>query len=188
MILSRTYGPEACQVELEAALKFARSGVVGIDLAGDEARHPAAQFRPHFQQARQAGLRLTAHAGEFAGAASVKETILELQPDRLGHAVHAADDPAVMDLLAASGIAVECCPTSNLLTGAVKDLRSHPLPLFLRQGVCATINTDDPGLFGGITLEHEYCLASEEMGLTDADLARVQENGRKAAFTDSFTV
>ena len=70
VILSRTYGAEACQVELEAALKYARRGVAGIDLAGDEARHPAARFRAHFQQARQAGLRLTAHAGEFAGAAA----------------------------------------------------------------------------------------------------------------------
>jgi adenosine deaminase len=186
VILSRTYGPQACEVELEAALQYAGQGISGLDLAGDEARHPAREFRPHFERARQAGLHLTAHAGEFAGAQSVWETVQELKPDRLGHAVRAADDGALLDLLAEKGIAVECCPTSNLLTASISNIRDHPLPVFLRSGICATLNTDDPSLFSNISLEHEYRLAAEEMGLSPEDLVLVQENGRKAAFAQNW--
>ncbi|MGB8252921.1 MAG: adenosine deaminase, partial [Anaerolineaceae bacterium] len=85
-ILSRTYGPEVCLQELKPALAYREKGIVGLDLAGDEARWPAHLFSDHFNQARAAGLKLTAHAGEFAGAESVRETIETLSPNRLGHA------------------------------------------------------------------------------------------------------
>jgi adenosine deaminase len=181
-ILSRTYGAAACEIELECALAYHDRGVVGLDLAGDEARHPATGFREHFRRAREAGLRLTAHAGEFAGAESVRETIQELAPERLGHAVHAADDPALLDLIAARGIAIECCPTSNVLTTSVPAYPAHPLPAFLAHGICATLNTDDPALMGGLRLEDEYRAARDEMGLTRAELDQVQRNGLRAAF------
>lgn len=182
VILSRTYGPEACETELEAALAYRQSGVTGLDLAGDEARHPASQFVRHFERARQAGLRLTAHAGEFDGAESVRQTVLQLAPERLGHAVHAADDPAVLDLLAEKQVAIECCPTSNYYTTAVPRLAAHPLPLFLARGLCATLNTDDPSLFHSIDVAHEYRLARDEMGLSPAGLRQIQRNGLQAAF------
>jgi adenosine deaminase len=182
VILSRTYGAEACEIELEAAQAYRNCGIIGLDLAGDEARHPAGQFAGHFQRAREAGLRLTAHAGEFAGAESVRQTVLALAPERLGHAVHAADDPAVLDLLAEKQIAVECCPTSNYYTTAVRRLAAHPLPRFLASGICATLNTDDPSLFHSIDVAHEYRLARDEMGVSPAGLRRLQENGLQAAF------
>jgi adenosine deaminase len=182
VILSRTYGPQACEIELQAALAYRERGVAGLDLAGDEARHPAGQFALLFRRAREAGLRLTAHAGEFAGAESVRQTVLELGVERLGHAVRAIDDPAVLDLLAERGIAIECCPTSNVLTGSVPDYAEHPLPLFLQHGLRATLNTDDPSLMSEITLEHEYRAAQEHMGLDDQQLRLVQENGLQAAF------
>jgi adenosine deaminase len=181
-ILSRTYGAEACEIELECAIEYCERGIAGLDLAGDEARHPAAGFREHFRRAREAGLRLTAHAGEFAGAESVRETIRELAPERLGHAVHAADDPALLDLIAGRGIAIECCPTSNVLTTSVAAYSAHPLPAFLAHGICATLNTDDPALMGGLRLEEEYRAARDGMGLTRADLDLVQRNGLQAAF------
>jgi adenosine deaminase len=181
-ILSRTYGPAACEIELECALAYRERGIVGLDLAGDEARHPAAGFREHFRRAREAGLRLTAHAGEFAGAESVRETIAELAPERLGHAVRAADDPALLDLIAERGIAVECCPTSNVLTTSVAAYSRHPLPAFLAHGICATLNTDDPALMGDLRLEDEYRHAQSEMSLTRADLDRIQLNSLQAAF------
>lgn len=182
VILSRTYGVEACEVELECALRYRTRGVIGLDLAGDEARHPARDFASAFQRARDAGLHLTAHAGEFAGANSVRETVESLGVERLGHAVHAADDPTVMDLLAKRNIAVECCPTSNTLTCAVPNLAAHPLPLFLKHGLCATLNTDDPSLFGGISLKHEYRVAAEGMGLDPSALEQIRRNGVRAAF------
>ncbi|HEX2978634.1 MAG TPA: adenosine deaminase [Anaerolineaceae bacterium] len=182
VILSRTYGPEACEAELACALAHRDRGVVGLDLAGDEARHPANQFASHFRRAREAGLHLTAHAGEFAGADSVRKTVLTLGVERVGHAVHAVDDPDVLDLLAEKQIAVESCPTSNLLTCAVPSFAAHPLPIFLDRGLCTVLNTDDPTLFGGISLEDEFRVAREEIGLSDGQLTRLRENGLRAAF------
>jgi adenosine deaminase len=182
VILSRTYGPEACWAELEAALSHRDRGVVGLDLAGDEARWPAELFVRHFQRARDGGLHLTAHAGEFAGPESVRSAVLALGVERVGHAVRAAEDPGVLELLAERQIAVECCPTSNLYTGAVPDLRSHPLPLFLARGIRATLATDDPTLMGQITLQHELRVARDEMGLSTKQLELLLQNGMEAAF------
>jgi adenosine deaminase len=185
VILSRTYGPEACQIELDTALAYCQKGIVGVDLAGDEARFPAELFIDHFRQARAAGLNITAHAGEFSGAESVRTAILKLGAERIGHAVHAIDDPATMELLAERGVAIECCPTSNYYTCSVSSLKAHPLPKFLQNGIRATINADDPSIFGNITLEHEYQLALSEMGLTPDELRQVQHNGIEAAFITS---
>jgi adenosine deaminase len=182
VILSRTYGPETCETEMECALRCQGQGVVGVDLAGDEARQPARLFRKSFDRMHAAGLHVTAHAGEFAGAESVRETIKCLNPERLGHAVHALDDPALMDLIAEHGIAVECCPTSNVLTTAVAHMSEHPLPKFLRAGIRATLNTDDPALMGDLKLAHEYRNASEYMGCTPADLDTIRRNGWVASF------
>ncbi len=181
-ILSRTYGAEACQIEMECALKYQQRGIVGVDLAGDEARQPARNFAALFDQIRSAGLMVTAHAGEFAGAESVKETIEYLHPNRLGHAVHAVDDRWVMEMIKEQNIAVECCPTSNYLTTSIVDYEHHPLPLFLYKGICATINTDDPALMGNLHLVDEFRLAKDRIGCSDEQINQVKRNGWKAAF------
>jgi adenosine deaminase len=182
VILSRTYGPEACEIELEAALSHCNRGVIGIDLAGDEASKPAGLFRSHFQRAEAAGLHLTAHAGEFAGSESVRETIEFLHPERIGHGVHAIDDQAVMEQILENGIAIESCPTSNYLTKSIPSLREHPLPKFLQKGVHVSINTDDPSLFQGINLQHEYLIAHDMMGIDLEGLEHIRQNGFLAAF------
>ena len=182
VILSRTYGPDNCAVELDCALVNRDRGVVGVDLAGDEMRWPAKLFEGLFQKAHHVGLKATAHAGEFAGVESIRETIAKLKPQRLGHAVRAVDDPALMDEIARLGIAVECCPTSNYLTATIADMHDHPLPLFLKHGICATLNTDDPSLMGGLTIQEEYRHAAEDMGLSPQQLETIQANGMKAAF------
>lgn len=184
VILSRTYGAEACSIELECGLRYRNSGISGVDLAGDEARHPAGEFKALFNTARNAGLKITAHAGEFAGADSVRETIETLSPDRLGHAVHAADDPRVMDVIFQKGIAVECCPTSNVLTTAVSRMEDHPLPLFLRHGILATINTDDPSLMGNLTLLDEYQNAQNVIGCTEDEVNQARQNAALVTFSD----
>ncbi|HOG48094.1 MAG TPA: adenosine deaminase, partial [Anaerolineae bacterium] len=181
VIMSRTYGPEACWAELAAAVAHRDRGVVGLDLAGDEAGFPAHLFAEHYRRAQAADLRRTVHAGEFAGADSIRQAVLELGAERIGHGVHAADDPAVMDLLAERQIAIESCPTSNVQFGVVPGYAAHPLPLFLRRGLCVTLNTDDPGI-SGIDLAHEYRIARQELGLSEAEVRRLQENGVQAAF------
>jgi len=181
VILSRHYGPEACQVELEAAIAHRDRGVVAIDLAGVEDVGPGHLFVNHFRQAREAGLHLTAHAGEWSGAESVRQAILELGAERIGHAIGAADDPATMDLIAERHIAIESCPTSNVQFSMVPSFQDHPLPLWLHRGLLVTINTDDPGI-SGIDLPHEYRMVSEEMGLSENEIRQLQKNGVEAAF------
>ncbi len=181
VIMSRTYGPETCRSELEAALRYKERGVVALDLAGDEANFPGELFVDHFRRAREAGLHLIAHAGEAAGPESVRQAVLELGVERVGHAVHAVEDEATMELLLERGIGIESCPTSNVQTSTVASYQDHPLPIFLRRGLLVTLNTDDPGI-SGIDLEHEYRVAREEMGLTEGELRRLQENAVKVAF------
>lgn len=180
-IISRHYGPEEGWIELEAAIRCRDRGVVALDLAGDEAGFPGDLFVDHFRKAREAGLHVIAHAGEAAGAASVRQAVLGLEAERIGHGIRAIEDPEVMDLLAERGIPLEVCPTSNVHTSTVPDLRSHPLPALLERGLAVTLNTDDPSI-SGIDLAHEYRVAREEIGMTEDDLRRLQENALAAAF------
>jgi adenosine deaminase len=181
VIVSRQYGPEIGWIEVEAARRCRDLGVVGLDLAGDERNFPGALFVAHFRRARDAGLHRVAHAGEAAGAASVRQAVLELGAERIGHGIRAREDPAVLDLLAERGIALEVCPTSNLHTTTVASYREHPLPELLRRGLLVTLNTDDPSI-SGIDLAHEYRVARDEMGLGEDELRRLQENALAAAF------
>jgi adenosine deaminase len=180
-ILSRTYGPELCWKELEAILKGRDEKVVGVDLAGDEINFPGSLFVEHFRKAREAGLHVTIHAGEATGPESIRQAVLELGAERIGHATSAPQDPSVMELLAERGIGIEVCLTSNLQTGVIKSYREHPLPIFLEQGLLATLNTDDPGI-SAITLEHEYRVAREEIGLSEEQINKLKENAWKVAF------
>ncbi len=180
VIMSRQFGPEGASVELEAALVGVGHGVVAVDLAGDEAGYPGSLFVEHFRRARAAGLHTIAHAGEAAGPDSVRQAVLELGAERLGHAVRAADDPGLLELLAERGIAVESCLTSNLQTLTVRSLSEHPLPIFLRRGICVTLNTDDPAI-SGIDLAHEYALLPV-LGLSAEEIRRIRWNSLQAAF------
>ena len=180
-IISRHYGPEIGHIELAAAIRGRDRGVVALDLAGDEASFPGELFVRHFQEAREAGLRTIAHAGEAAGAASVRQAVLGLGAERIGHGIRAVEDPAVLDLLAERRIPLEVCPTSNLHTTTVPDYRSHPLPALLRRGIACTLNTDDPSI-SGIDLAHEYRVAAEELGLPAAEIRRMQETALETAF------
>jgi len=180
-IISRHYGPEIGRIELAAAIRGRERGVVALDLAGDEAHFPGELFVRHFAEAREAGLRTIAHAGEAAGAASVRQAVLDLGAERIGHGIRAVEDPAVLDLLAERRIPLEVCPTSNLHTSTVPDYRSHPLPDLLRRGLAVTLNSDDPSI-SGIDLAHEYRVAVEKLGLAESDLRRMQENALAAAF------
>ncbi|HVT61373.1 MAG TPA: adenosine deaminase [Thermoanaerobaculia bacterium] len=181
VIVSRQYGPEIGWIEVEAAIRCREIGVVGLDLAGNELNFPGDLFVEHFRRAREAGLHAVAHAGEAAGAASVRQAVVGLGAERIGHGIRAVEDPAVLDLLAERRIALEVCPTSNLHTNTVASYRDHPLPELLRRGLLVTLNTDDPSI-SGIDLAHEFRVARDEMGLAEDDLRRLQENALAAAF------
>jgi len=179
-ILSRTYGPEIAWKEL-AALFGQRQRIVGLDLAGDEAHFPGELFTKHLKQARDAGWHITVHAGEAAGPSSIWQALLDLGAERLGHAVTAPQDPALMDYLAVHRIGIESSLTSNVQTSTVSDYPSHPLRLFLEKGLLATINTDDPGI-SAIDLKHEFEIAAPAAGLTVQQIRQAQANALTVAF------
>lgn len=180
-IISRHYGAEAGWLELEAAVRCRDRGMVALDLAGDEANFPGNLFVDHFRKAREEGLRITVHAGEAAGAASVRQAIMELGAERIGHGVRSVEDPAVVNLIAERRIHLEVCPTSNIHTSTLPDYASNPLPAFLRRGLSVGINTDDPSI-SGIDLPHEYRIARTELGLSEDEILQLQKNALEAAF------
>jgi adenosine deaminase len=179
-IISRTYGPDICNKELDALLTQ-RDHITAFDLAGDEANFPGGLFRAHFKRARDAGWQITVHAGEADGALSIWQAINELRTKRLGHAVHAIEDPALLEYMAEYQIGVESNLTSNVQTSCVPDYQYHPLKLFLDIGIPATINTDDPGI-SGIDLPYEYNVAAPKAGLSEAEIRQAQTNALTIAF------
>jgi adenosine deaminase len=179
-ILSRTYGPEIARKELEALLAY-RERLVAIDLAGDEANQPGSQFVTHLRKAQETGLKITVHAGEADGPESVWQALKELGAQRIGHAIRAIEDPALMDYMAEHQIGIESNLTSNVQTSTVPDYPSHPLRQFLEQGLLATINTDDPGI-SNINLRHEFEIAAPAAGLTATHTHQAQRNAVTVAF------
>jgi len=182
-ILSRTYGPETAWRELEALLSR-RDDLAALDLAGDEAHWPGELFRDHFDEARAAGWKITVHAGEAAGPESIWQALRELHADRIGHAVHAPQDPALMAWLGEQRVGVEANLTSNVQTTTVASYAAHPLKQFVEAGLLVNINTDDPGI-SAITLAHEYDVAAPAAGLSPAQIRQVQRNGVEMAFLSS---
>lgn len=179
-ILSRTFGQEACQSELDALLTQ-KDNLVAIDLAGDELGQPGERFIRHFKQVRDAGLQVTVHAGEAAGASSIWQAINDLGATRIGHGVKAVDDLMLLDYLGKHNIGIESCLTSNIQTSTISSFSSHPIKTFLDHGVMACINTDDPAV-EGIELPHEYDVALLEVGLSAEQIRRAQINGLELAF------
>ena len=162
------------------ASRFAGRGVVGFDLAGDEARWPAAPHRPAFEAARAGGLRLTCHAGEAGEPARVEEA-LDLGVERIAHGVIGARDPLVVERVRAEGVVLDLCPTANWKCKAVDRLLDHPLPRLLRSGVRCTISTDSRTV-AATTLSHEYLIAHEVMGINVEELRLVNQTAYDARF------
>lgn len=181
-ILTRNYGVERAWRELRALLDHRRD-IAALDLAGDEGKWPPELFVEHFKKGRDAGWHVTVHAGEAAGAQGIVTAVEQLGATRIGHAVRAADDPAVMDLLRDRRIGVEANLTSNVQTSSVPSYASHPLRHFLEAGLLASINTDDPGI-SGIDLPHELQTAAPAAGLNENQIVQALENAWETAFLD----
>lgn len=181
-ILTRTYGPVRARRELGALLDH-KNEITALDLAGDEGNWPAELFAEHFARGREAGWKVTVHAGEASGAQSIVTAIEKLGATRIGHAVRAAEDRAVMELLRERRIGIEVNLTSNVQTSTVPDYASHPLKKFLEAGLLATINTDDPAI-SGIDLAHELDVAAPAAGLDEKQVVRALENAWEIAFLE----
>jgi adenosine deaminase len=166
---------------LNAAIEYRDYGVVGIDLAGREAEFSGESFIPLFAKARDAGFGITVHAGEWAGADSVRTAIERLHADRIGHGIRAIEDPALIDLLVARETVLEVCPSSNVDSGVVSGLDVHPLVPLYQRGVRTTINTDDP-LVSAITLSDEIVRLIEQTPLAMSDICSNMLTAAEAAF------
>jgi adenosine deaminase len=177
--LTRNFGVERAAATARTAVELAEFGVIGIGLGGDEANFPAELYAAPYEFARAQGLRTVAHAGEAAGAQSVRNAIDILGAERIGHGVRALEDDRLVDDLARRGIALEICPTSNRLTGAVAAGAPHPIGEFDRRGVVCTIDADDPALFS-TTLEAEYALVERQLG--PAAVARFVRQAIESSF------
>ncbi len=160
---------ELAEQVIGLAVDFRDDGVVGIDLAGNEAEFNAQPFLSLFREARRAGLALSVHAGEWGPAENVRQAIEDFGAERIGHGVRVLEDEAVTRLAAERGTAFEVCITSNVQSGAVASLDQHPLLRMLQAGLNVTINSDDPGI-SDIRLSDEYRLAVEEVGLSRQQL------------------
>ena len=176
----RHFGAEhAMQVAGLAAERVER-GVVALGIGGDEARGPAGWFRDVYRFAGERGLRLHAHAGEVEGPASIWAA-LEIGAERIGHGIRAVDDPVLVKHLRDHRIPLEISITSNVVTGAVRSLKDHPIRRLYDAGIPITLNSDDPGIFGS-SLVDEYELAAREFGFTRDELTEIAENGFRYRF------
>jgi len=179
-ILSRTFGVERCQSELDALLTY-KDNLVAVDLAGDEYNFPGQLFESHFKQVRDAGLNVSVHAGEAAGPESVWHAIQSLGATRIGHGVACADDQKLMDYMRDHQVSIESCLTSNYQTGTIKDLSLHPVKTFLENDLMVCLNTDDPAV-ENIELAGEYQLAEQLLGFNSEQINRLQRNAVEMSF------
>jgi adenosine deaminase len=169
--LYRPLSLEQNEAMLESAIKHRGRGVVGIDLAGDEAKFPLSRFKELYRRAKEAGLFTTAHAGEVPGSADL-ETALELNVDRLDHATLLEQRPDLLRLVIQRRLPIGVNLTSNLRTSAIHSYKEHPIAAWYRAGIPVMISTDDPGVFG-IDLAHEFRVLLE-LGFTPEDLIAIQ--------------
>ena len=185
--LVRDRGPEGTAQTLAAVKEVsAETGIIGIGIGGFEAAHPPEQFADVYNDAREAGFRLTAHAGEEAGPESVWGALLALGAERIGHGVRSIEDPQLIDHLVERQIPLEVCPTSNLRTGVVAHWDQHPVGRLIDAGVKVTINTDDPAMFDA-NLAAEFSILEERFGLDEAAIKRLSLAVVESSWADEAT-
>jgi adenosine deaminase/aminodeoxyfutalosine deaminase len=177
------FGLEGADATIDTALRLRPDGLVSFGLGGPEAGVPRQQFAPHFAQAHAAGLHSVPHAGESTGPETIWDALRHLGAERIGHGIAAVLDPKLMEYLAAKGVVLEVCPTSNVRTKSVLSLAAHPLPALVEAGVPVTINSDDPPMFD-TTLNQEYEVAQDLLGLDDEGVAELARAAVRASFAD----
>lgn len=178
----RILGLQIGKMALDAATRGKSWGVVGFDIAGYEGPgEDDPGYCVIFSQAREAGLHLTAHAGETGPPEHIRIALAEWGVERIGHGVQAYRDPDLIDGLRAMGIPLEVCPTSNLVLGVVRRIEEHPLEAYRQQGLRITLGSDDPSLFG-TTLSEEFLKAARTFDWDREIVSKIIEEGWQAAF------
>jgi adenosine deaminase len=174
---------------VEPALRVARYAaerphryVVGFSMAGDEENYPPGAYAEAFEIAADAGLGCSVHAGEWAGAESVREG-LELPVSRIGHGVRSIEDHGLVEELAERGTVLEVCPTSNVVLGIYPTYEEHPLPRLMAAGVRVALGSDDPPYFGA-SIGGEYRVCERTYGLDEEELRGITRTAIEGAFCE----
>ncbi|WP_373354444.1 adenosine deaminase [Pseudoroseicyclus sp. CXY001] len=182
----RHLGPEQAKATALCAAETKGRFLTGFGLAGAELMGRPGDFSYAFDMAREAGLRLTAHAGEWGGPDMVADTLRDLKVERIGHGISAARDPELCERIAEAGVVLEVCPGSNVFLGAAKSWESHPIAKLRERGVKVTISTDDPPYFH-TTMTAEFEGLERAFGWGEEEFTELTEVALAAAFCDEET-
>lgn len=186
MTCVRHLGPDAALSVAELIAENPHPMVTGFGMGGDERMFDVSEFAPAYAIASDAGLGLTAHAGEFAGPDSVRDCLDHLNVTRIGHGVRSIEDTSLIKRLRDENIVLEVCPGSNISLGVYDKFDDHPLRQLHEAGVPVTLNSDDPPFFH-TTLDREYELAATEFGFDDETINLFTRTALEAAFVDEPT-
>lgn len=179
-IATRDYGVEEVSKTVEFYLNNTED-LIGLDLAGNETEYPCKMFEKAFAPAVKSKSPITIHAGEASGPDNIWEAIDLLSAKRIRHGIRCLEDPKLVKFLQKQKVCLEICPTSNWITQVCPTLEDHPLPKILEKGIAATINTDDPGIFG-ITLPSEIEIVRSRLGLTEEQINTCFETAERFSF------
>ncbi len=182
----RHFGPDAAKRAAVCAQETAGDFIVGFGMGGDENAGAVSDFAYAYDAAREAGLHLTNHAGEWAGPRSVRESIEILRVERIGHGVRAIEDPKLVEYLAASGVVLEVCPQSNVALGVYPATKAHPIAKLRDAGVHVTVSTDDPPFFH-TDMTHEFTELAAAFGWGLDEARSLTRAAADAAFCDAIT-
>ncbi|WP_341368986.1 adenosine deaminase [Yoonia sp. BS5-3] len=182
----RHFGPEACKPAAKCAVETFGDFITGYGMAGGEMVGRPGDYAYSFDMAREAGMPLTCHAGEWGGPDMVADTIRDLRVARIGHGISAVQDPALMEQIAEQGIVLEVCPGSNVVLNAVEGWADHPIVKLRDRGVKVTVSTDDPPFFH-TTMTAEYDMLHKTFGWNEDDFKTINETALAAAFCDDDT-
>ena len=182
----RHAGPEAVEAAAHFAVKHKSHLVTGFGMAGEERIHHPRDFVRAFDIARNGGLQITVHAGEWRGPEEVAAALDFLKPARIGHGVRAIESPDLVKRLADEGVVLECCPGSNIALGVFPSFPEHAYPHLRKAGVKVTLSSDDPPYFW-TSLAREYDIARTHFGMSEAELLADTRTAVEAAFVDDMT-
>jgi len=177
----RNISPESSLEMAELAVAYKNRGVVGFDLAGAEYDHPAKHHKAAFQLVRDNNINTTIHAGEAYGPESIAQAIHVCGAHRIGHGVRLRENGDLLHYVNDHRIPLECCPSSNVQTGAVRTIPSHPIRLYHNLGLRVTVNTDNR-LVTDTTVSKELWLCHSQMGFTISDIKDIIVAGFKSSF------
>ncbi|MGJ8612560.1 MAG: adenosine deaminase [Octadecabacter sp.] len=182
----RHFGADNAKAAARCAAETAGDFVTGFGMGGAENFGKPADFAYAYDMAREAGLALTSHSGEWGGPDDIRDTLRDLKVTRLGHGINAIKDPALVQQIIDTDVVLEVCPGSNVFLNASGDWADHPIKRLRDAGVKVTVSTDDPPFFG-TTMTREFDMLADTFGWNETDFRALNQTALDAAFCDAAT-